>query len=78
MARYLFLIVVKLIAETVMNLKRTFGAILALIGIIGLIYTVTGVINESSWTTPHVVMGIIAGMFFFSGISLVSIANNTA
>ena len=61
-----------------MNLKRTFGAILILIGVIGLIYTVTGVINESSWTTPHIVMGIIAGMFLFTGISLVSITNNTA
>jgi len=54
-----------------MNLKRTFGAILTVLGIIGLIYTGLGVINHSSKTTTLVVVGIIALLFFFTGISLV-------
>jgi len=54
-----------------MNLKRTFGAVLTVLGIIGLIYTGLGVINHSSQTTTLVVVGIIAVLFFFTGISLI-------
>ncbi|WP_295716914.1 hypothetical protein [Mucilaginibacter sp.] len=54
-----------------MNLKRTFGAILTVLGIIGLIYTGIGVINHSGQATTLVVVGIIAVVFFFTGISLV-------
>jgi hypothetical protein len=54
-----------------MNLKRTFGAILTVLGIIGLIYTGVGVINHSSATTTLMVVGIIAILFFFTGISLI-------
>jgi uncharacterized membrane protein len=58
-------------AHTIMNLKRTFGAILTVLGIIGLIYTGLGVINHSGQTTTLVVVGIIALLFFFTGIGLV-------
>ncbi|MDB4901093.1 MAG: hypothetical protein JWQ63_374 [Mucilaginibacter sp.] len=61
-----------------MNLKRTFGAILTLLGIIGLIYTGVGVINHSSGATTLIVVGIIAIMFFFTGISLVRTTNDAA
>ena len=54
-----------------MNLKRTFGAILTVLGIIGLIYTGVGVINHSNATTTMIVVGIIAILFFFTGISLI-------
>jgi uncharacterized membrane protein len=54
-----------------MNLKRTFGSILTVLGIIGLIYTGISVINHSSLVTTMVVVGIIAILFFFTGISLV-------
>jgi len=54
-----------------MNLKRTFGAILTVLGIIGLIYTGIGVINHSGQATTLVVVGIISILFFFTGISLV-------
>jgi uncharacterized membrane protein len=57
--------------KTIMNLKRTFGAILTVLGIIGLIYTGIGVINHSGQATTLVVVGIIAVLFFFTGISLV-------
>ncbi|MDF2430963.1 MAG: hypothetical protein JWP44_594 [Mucilaginibacter sp.] len=54
-----------------MNLKRTFGAILTVLGIIGLIYTGVSIINHSGQITTLVVIGIIAILFFFTGISLV-------
>jgi len=54
-----------------MNLKRTFGAILTVLGIIGLIYTGIGIINRSGQVTTLVVVGIIAVIFFFTGIGLV-------
>jgi uncharacterized membrane protein len=56
---------------TIMNLKRTFGAILTVLGIIGLIYTGVEIINRSGQITTLVVIGIIAVLFFFTGISLV-------
>jgi hypothetical protein len=54
-----------------MNLKRTFGAILTILGIIGLIYTGIGVIQHSGQFTTLIVVGIISILFFFTGISLV-------
>jgi uncharacterized membrane protein len=54
-----------------MNLKRTFGAILTVLGIVGLIYTGYGVIQHNAHATTLIVVGIISLLFFFSGISLV-------
>jgi uncharacterized membrane protein len=54
-----------------MNLKRTFGAILTVLGIIGLIYAGIGIINHNSGFTTLTVVGVIAVIFFFTGISLV-------
>ena len=54
-----------------MNLKRTFGAILTVLGIIGLIFTGVGIINHNGAMTTLVVVGIIAILFFFTGISLI-------
>jgi len=54
-----------------MNLKRTFGAILTVLGIVGLIYAGIGIINHSSGPTTLIVVGVISLLFFFSGISLV-------
>jgi len=61
-----------------MNLKRTFGAILTILGIIGLIYTGVGVINHSSAVRSLIVVAIIAILFFFAGISLVRTTNDAA
>lgn len=58
-----------------MNLKRTFGTILSILGIVGLIYTGVGVIQKSGEVTTLVVVGVIAIIFFFTGIGLV---RNTA
>lgn len=54
-----------------MNLKRTFGAILTVLGIIGLIYTGVQVIQHTGAATTLIVVGIISIIFFFTGISLV-------
>jgi len=54
-----------------MNLKRIFGAILTILGIIGLIYTGLGVIQHNAHFTTLTVVGIIAILFFFSGIGLI-------
>jgi uncharacterized membrane protein len=58
-----------------MNLKRVFGAILTVLGIVGLIYTGAEIINHTGGITTLIVVGIIAIIFFSSGISLV---RNTA
>jgi uncharacterized membrane protein len=54
-----------------MNLKRTFGAILTVLGIVGLIYTGIEIIDHGGAATTLVVVGIIAVLFFFTGISLI-------
>jgi len=54
-----------------MNVKRTFGTILTVLGIIGLIYCGVGFVNHSIQTREMVVAGIIGIIFFFSGIGLV-------
>ena len=54
-----------------MNLKRTFGAILTVLGIIGLIYAGNSVIQHSGNATTMIVVSLISLLFFFSGISLV-------
>jgi uncharacterized membrane protein len=54
-----------------MNLKRTFGAILTILGIIGLIYTGVQIIQHSNNVTNLIVIGVISIIFFFSGMGLV-------
>lgn len=54
-----------------MNVKRTFGTILTILGIIGLIYTGVSIIQRAGNATNLTVIGIIAIIFFFTGISLV-------
>lgn len=54
-----------------MNIKRIFGTILTVLGIVGLIYTGYELINKSTAYTTLTVAGVIGLIFFFSGISLV-------
>jgi uncharacterized membrane protein len=54
-----------------MNMKRTFGAILTTLGIIGLIYTGACIVGKSSHASTLIVVGIIGLLFFFSGIGLI-------
>jgi len=61
-----------------MNLKRTFGAILSILGIAGLIYTGVEIINRGAGVTTLCVVGIISILFFLTGISLVRTTKDEA
>lgn len=54
-----------------MNVKRIFGTILTILGIVGLIYAGYGFMQNSADTRSLIVSGIIGLIFFVSGISLV-------
>jgi uncharacterized membrane protein len=54
-----------------MNVKRIFGTILTILGIIGLIYAGWGFVQHSNSTRELIVVGIIGIIFFVSGIGLV-------
>jgi len=54
-----------------MNVKRTFGTILTILGIAGLVYTGYELVNKSSAYTTLGVVGVLGLIFFFSGIGLV-------
>ena len=54
-----------------MNLKRTFGTILSVLGIIGLIYTGLQIIQHKGAATTLIVVGVISLIFFSTGISLI-------
>lgn len=54
-----------------MNVKRIFGTILTILGVIGLIYAGVGFVNKSSDYRGLIVYGVIGLIFFVSGIGLV-------
>lgn len=57
-----------------MNVKRTFGIILTVLGIIALIYFATIFIQSSGGSRQVkilIVDGVIGAIFFFTGISLI-------
>ena len=57
-----------------MNIKRIFGALLTVLGIVGLIYAAVLFVNSSGGTRSIktlVIYGILGIIFFIAGISLV-------
>lgn len=54
-----------------MNLKRIFGTILTVLGIIGLIYAAMGFVQNSEGHKMLIVFGVLGVVFFFTGIGLV-------
>ncbi|MES2828574.1 MAG: hypothetical protein V4687_10475 [Bacteroidota bacterium] len=54
-----------------MNVKRTFGTILTILGVIGLIYAGYGFTQHGGATRQLIVFGIIGAIFFFTGVGLV-------
>jgi len=57
-----------------MNVKRTFGTLLTILGIIGLIYAAVVFVNTGGQTRDIksiAIFGILGLIFFISGISLV-------
>lgn len=64
-----------------MNLKRIFGAILTVLGIVGLIYAAILFVNTVGGTRDIkalVIYGILGLIFFISGISLVRTTKDEA
>ena len=56
-----------------MNVKRVFGIILTILGIVGLIYAATlfmGKTGSQSQIKALIVYGILGAIFFFTGIGL--------
>jgi uncharacterized membrane protein len=54
-----------------MNLKRVFGTILTVLGIIGLIYAGIGFVQNSEGYKILIVVAVLGVVFFFTGIGLV-------
>ena len=54
-----------------MNVKRTFGTILTILGIIGLIYAGWGFVQHSTGARALIIFGVIGIIFFVAGIGLV-------
>jgi len=56
-----------------MNLKRVFGAILTILGIVGLIYAAI-IFAQGSGASQYkylIIYGLLGGLFFFAGIGLI-------
>ena len=63
-----------LVVKAIMNVKRTFGIILTILGIAGLIYA--AVLFMKTGTTGRqikslIVYGVLGAIFFFTGIGLI-------
>lgn len=54
-----------------MNLKRIFGTILTVLGIVGLIYAAIGFVQNTEGYKMLIVFSILGIVFFITGIGLV-------
>ncbi len=65
-----------------MNAKRTFGIILTILGIAGLIYAAVVFMNARGSTGSQIktliVYGLLGAIFFFTGIGLIRGTNDDA
>lgn len=61
-----------------MNLKRTFGTILTILGIVGLIYAAVGFAQDSKMARELIVFAVLGVIFFFTGIGLVKNTRDVA
>lgn len=64
-----------------MNLKRVFGSVLTILGIIGLIYSAILFVNTSGGAKnikALIIYGIIGFIFFLSGINLIRTTKDEA
>lgn len=62
----------------IMNLKRTFGTVLTILGILGLVYTGYLVLQGGGAITQLLVFGILGFIFFVYGINLVKTTKDEA
>ena len=64
-----------------MNVKRIFGVILTILGIVGLIYAAVLFMNGGGSSTQIktlIVWGILGAVFFFTGIGLIKTTQDDA
>jgi uncharacterized membrane protein len=64
-----------------MNVKRTFGVILTILGIVGLIYTAILFLDTKgteNQVKSLIVWGLLGAIFFFTGIGLVKTTSDDA
>ncbi|RXF71841.1 hypothetical protein [Arcticibacter tournemirensis] len=61
-----------------MNLKRTFGTILTILGVVGLIYAAIGFVQESGSWRELAVYGVLGLIFFSTGIGLIRSTSDVA
>jgi len=64
-----------------MNLKRIFGALLTILGIVGLIYSAIEFVNTSGAgrdIRAIIIFGVLGIVFFIAGISLVRTTKDEA
>ncbi len=54
-----------------MNVKRIFGTILTILGIVGLVYAAIGFVQSSEGAKGLIVYAVLGLIFFLTGISLV-------
>ena len=70
-----------LLKENYMNLKRIFGGLLTILGIVGLIYAAVLFVNTSGGNRDIralIIYGILGIIFFVAGISLVRTTKDEA
>lgn len=61
-----------------MNLKRIFGAVLTVLGIVGLIYAAVTFANSSASARILITYGILGFVFFVSGLGLIKTTKDEA
>ena len=61
-----------------MNLKRIFGTILTILGIVGLIYAAIGFVQSTEGYKTLIVFTVLGMVFFFTGIGLVRSTSDQA
>lgn len=62
-----------------MNQKRTFGSLLTLLGIVGIIYGALGLMGMVALSKMNSIVPLAVGLvFFFAGISLVRATGDRA
>ncbi|WP_374166100.1 hypothetical protein [Arcticibacter sp. MXS-1] len=61
-----------------MNLKRTFGTILTILGIAGLIYAAYGFVQEEGTWRELAVYGVLGIIFFSTGVGLIKTTSDVA
>lgn len=61
-----------------MNLKRIFGTLLTILGVIGLIMAARGFMNNQDNWRDLIVYGVLGLIFFMTGIGLIKTTHDTA